>query len=131
MANTKVRPINLKFPLERASSGVFAVNLKTEDAINDNLFSLMLTNWGDRPMLYDFGANLASALFEPDSEFINKASTLIKNAVAKWMPSVRINELTITPYEKNNKKESNAFFVKINWSVNQINGVFNRVIKIS
>lgn len=131
MANTKVRPINLKFPLERASRGVFAVNLKTEDAINDNLHSLLLTNWGDRPMLYDFGANLISVLFEPEKELINKAATLIKNAVNKWMPAVSINEITITPYNKNNKVESNAFSIKINWSVNQINGAFDRVIKIS
>jgi phage baseplate assembly protein W len=59
-----IKSINLKFPLRRSSAGAFETNVTTIAAVTDDLKILILTNFGERPMQYDFGANLRSVVFE-------------------------------------------------------------------
>ena len=52
-------PFGIKTPLQLGSSeGILAMNYSLEDQFADNLRNLLLTNWGERLGLYDFGANL-------------------------------------------------------------------------
>ena len=63
----KIRSINVMFPMKKSSSGAFQTNITTFDAVRDDLKILLLTNHGERPIHYDFGANLRSAIFEQRS----------------------------------------------------------------
>jgi len=90
------RSINIKFPLERSSEGSFAMNEETIAAVADDLKVLILTNYGERPMLYDFGCNLRPLLFDAmGQEFKQKVSDSVTFAVSKWMPYVRILSIDV------------------------------------
>ena len=108
--------INLKVPLRRSSAGAFAANEDTLDAVRDDLKVLLLTNYGERPIHYDFGANLRSAIFEfQGAELRQVVEDLIRAAVEKWMPfvnllSVVIEDETTTPGLVSNSIQVNLEF---------------------
>lgn len=83
-------PYGIKTPLRSTSSGLFDMNYDLADQFSDNLRNLILTNWGERPCLYKFGANLRPLLTEFVSldNFDNAAINSIKNAVETWMPFI-------------------------------------------
>lgn len=86
-------PIGIKTPLRLGEDGnIFAMHTSLSDQINDNLRNLIMTNWGERLTLYDFGANLRSMLSEMVSQddFDAQAVVNIKGAVEKWMPYVTL-----------------------------------------
>lgn len=86
-------PIGIKTPLALGQSyeGIFAMHFSIADQIQDNMRNLILTNWGERVGLYDYGANLRELTFELASdEFDMEAAKRIKSAVSKWMPFVEL-----------------------------------------
>jgi phage baseplate assembly protein W len=86
-------PIGFMTPLRFGgnSEGVFAMHYSLADQLHDNLRNLILTNWGERVMLYDFGANLRELTTELSSEedFDSEAIVRIAGAINKWMPYVQ------------------------------------------
>lgn len=62
------------------------------DQVADNLRNLILTNWGERVVHYDFGANLRPLMSDLVSldDFDSAACERIKGAVNKWMPFVSL-----------------------------------------
>jgi phage baseplate assembly protein W len=90
-------PIGIKTPLEIGTgetSEILVTYNKFEEVTHDNLKNLILTNWGERVGLYNFGANLKPLLTEISSQedFDNEAIERIKNAVQKWMPFVSLED---------------------------------------
>jgi phage baseplate assembly protein W len=84
-------PIGIRTPLTlgQSNDGIFSMHFNIADQIQDNLRNLLLTNWGERLGLYDYGANLRGLAFEITSEqFDIEATRRIKSAVSKWMPFV-------------------------------------------
>ncbi len=54
-------PIGIKTPLQISdgeNTEILVTYDNLADTVNDNLRNLLLTNWGERVGLYDFGANL-------------------------------------------------------------------------
>lgn len=89
-------PINVKFPIKKSPNGAFEMNYTTIDAVATDLRILILTNHGERPCNYFYGANLRSLLFEPmGTDTKQKVADLIFSAVERWMPFVFINELDV------------------------------------
>lgn len=92
-ASGSLTPVGIKTPLRFGgnSEGVFAMHFSLADQLHDNLRNLLLTSWGERVALYDFGANLRELLTEVGSEedFDNVAIERIANAISKWMPYVQ------------------------------------------
>ena len=86
-------PIGFKTPLRYGenSEGIFAMNFSLEEQLQDNYRNLILTNWGERVALYDFGANLRELMteFTSEEDFNNEAIQRIANATTKWMPYVQ------------------------------------------
>lgn len=85
------RPIGIKTPLElgTGADGLLKMHKDLERQLSDNFRNLLLTNWGERMFMYDFGANLRELQFElgtedGDVEAINR----IRNATAKYMPFI-------------------------------------------
>jgi phage baseplate assembly protein W len=85
-------PIGIKTPVQIDYSGrsFFEMNYQLGDQVADNLKNLILTNWGERVALYNFGANLRPLCFEYSNkeDFDNQAIVRINTAITKWMPFV-------------------------------------------
>ena len=103
--NRSLLPIGIKTPLELVGgSTLFLAHYNILDQIEDNLRNLLLTNWGERIALYDFGANLRPLLTEYSNKenFDGEAMVRINTAVEKWMPFVSLEGFDSTPdYEDN------------------------------
>ena len=88
-------PIGIKTPLQMGTDeGIFAMHYELIDQVHDNLRNLLLTNWGERLGLYDFGANLRPICTElvSQDDFDSNAINRISNAVAKWMPYISLED---------------------------------------
>ncbi len=120
---TSTKPINFTFPLKRSSSGGFASNYTTLDAVASDLKILILTNHGERPIHYDYGANLRSLIFEPiDSPGARKeiVRDRIIVAVDKWMPFVNIIDIIVDDQSTQETLGRNEIHVSIEFSVGNI-----------
>jgi len=113
--NKSQLPIGIKTPLELVGgSTLFFTHTDIGDQIEDNLRNLLLTNWGERLALYNFGANLRPLLteFSNKENFENEAMIRINTAISKWMPFV-------TPVGFDSKADfgDNKFTGKINLTI--------------
>jgi phage baseplate assembly protein W len=90
---TDVLPIGIKTPISFGDEqGLFVMNTTLFKQVSDNLRNLILTNWGERLGLYDFGGNLKWLSTElTNSDTDGRAMTQIANAVAKYMPYVNLS----------------------------------------
>ena len=96
-------PIGILTPvaLGNSNDGIFKMSKKLEVQVKDNLRNLIMTNWGERMMLYDFGANLGELLFELGSESADTQAIIqIKRAIEKYMPFIQ--PLTFETFSPNN-----------------------------
>lgn len=90
-ANRSQLPIGIKTPLELVGgSNLFRVHTNIADQIEDNLRNLLLTNWGERLAIYNFGANLRPLLtdYSNKDDFDTEAMIRINTAISKWLPFV-------------------------------------------
>ena len=123
-------PINIKFPLRKSANGSFETNVTTIRAVADDLRMLLITNHGERPIQYAYGANIRSLLFEPfDDSIKQKISDLVFSAVQEWMPFLTINELEIVTQRDDPSVGSNEVRVKAYFSVLQEKGFLEVPIK--
>lgn len=108
-------PYGIKTPLQlgNSSEGILSMNFSLSDQFSDNLKNLLLTNWGERLGLYDFGANLKplTAEFTSQEDFDTEAIERIKVAVDKWMPFVTLSTFESSTDRTENK---NTGVIKIN-----------------
>lgn len=111
-------PFGIKTPMSLGyEEGIFSMNYSLEDQFSDNLRNLLLTNWGERLGLYDFGANLRplASNFSSQDNFDNEAIDRIKSAVQKWMPFIDLEDFTSTVDRQENK---NTAIIKITITYN-------------
>ena len=87
-------PIGLKTPIRfgKSNDGLFMMNKKMSDQIQDNFRNMILTNHGERLGIYDFGANLEPLIHDlgdgaTDSEAIRR----IAQTTAKYMPYIELS----------------------------------------
>jgi len=114
-------PINIKFPLTKGSQGAFDTNVDTLSAVTDDLRILILTNHGERPIHYDFGANLRKVIFEFRGSALRQAiKDSIEVAVEKWMPFVNLLDITVEESTVNPTLRDNEVLVKIKFSIGNI-----------
>lgn len=128
-----VLPVGIKTPLRLGTTGegIFALHYDLADQVNDNLRNLILTNWGERLALWDYGANLRELTTELASreDFDNEAVVRIKNAVTRWMPYVILNDFIPLIDHENNQNTAIINF-RITYDV-PVLGVTNRGIEIT
>jgi phage baseplate assembly protein W len=114
-------PINIKWPLRRGRRGAFEINEDTFDAILDDLKLLILTNHGERPVHFDFGANLRPLIFEfrgADLRQVIKDSVIA--AIETWMPFVNVVNLTVSDETTDTTLGPNQIHLKLEFSVGNI-----------
>lgn len=111
-------PYGIKTPLKIGSSeGILSMNYSLEDQFADNLRNLLLTNWGERLGLYNYGANLRPLTTElvSQEDFDNSAIERIRSAVETWMPFIDLEDFASSIDRMENK---NTGIIKIDITYN-------------
>jgi hypothetical protein len=83
------QPIGIVTPvaLGYGESGLLKMSMDVTQQVRDNFRNMISTNWGDRLILYDFGANLEELAFELTNENVEmEAVARIKRTTQKYMP---------------------------------------------
>jgi len=88
-------PIGIITPLRfgKNNDGLLGMHYTVSETIKNNFRDLVMTNWGERVMLYDFGANIQPLVTEYElgkAAFDEAAMSRISNAVTKWMPFIEL-----------------------------------------
>ena len=106
--------VGLSLPLN-IERGKFAQTYTTTDQARTNFKNLLLTIKGERVFQPDFGTNLYSVLFEPNTEFLREnIKDEITNAVSKWTPYINLSSVDVTGKE-------NTVRIKINYTISPSN----------
>lgn len=100
VARTPV-PVGIVTPLMPGTSdeGLLAMSYDVGIQMKNNLRDLIMTNWGERVMLYDYGANLQPLVTEYENgkeTFDDAVDARICAAVGKWMPYVDLENFETT-----------------------------------
>lgn len=119
-------PISIKTPLQinySPKGEIFVTHYRLIDSIKDNLRNLILTNWGERLGLYNFGANLRPILSElvSDEDFDSQAISRISDAVNRWMPYVSLENYVSTINHDKNGGSIAHINMKITYSIPALN----------
>lgn len=127
-----VLPIGIKTPVEFGGNGegLFAMHTNVQDAVHDNLRNLLLTNFGDRLVHYDFGADLRPLVadFSSKDDFDEEAKIRINTAVAKWMPFISLVGFDSRPEFIDNRYTGKIVLLVV-YSVPQL-GVTERALEV-
>jgi phage baseplate assembly protein W len=113
-------PYGFTLPFQQAtgSGDYFQVTETLLQALNQNVKSLLVTNWGERPMQYFFGCNLRQFLFEQlDASLAPVVADRIVQQFATWMPALRIDTLNILFEGDDPSVPANCFAVKMTLSL--------------
>lgn len=113
--------INIDFPFKDDPKGNFlSPTVVDERAIKADLVHLLLTEPGERLYLPEFGVRLRRHIFKPNLEEAHEAiKEDIKNAVAKWMPMLTINDLKVTPGNENEERNEHHALVELGYTINK------------
>jgi phage baseplate assembly protein W len=126
-----VFPIGIKTPVSLGGNGnPYVMTTSVEDQIKDNMRNMILTNYGERIGLYDYGGNLRSILaeFATNTDVETSAMQSIMKTVEKYMPFISLDtfDMQNIPTDKNGQAK---FQILINYSVPKI-GASNQKVKI-
>lgn len=121
--------VNIAFPMRYSSEGAFLTNDVTLKAVSDDLKILLLTNYGERVIHYDFGANLRRILFEQGPDMKQQIKDAIASAVNKWMPFLIINNIIVEDNIDNPSLRLNEINVSVNFSVGQLTSSLSVVVR--
>lgn len=122
----------LPFSIATGSVGYFQPTETTVQATESNLLSLLLTNWGERPMHYFLGCNFKEFLFEnnPPAELRSKIADRILAQVEAWLPFVSIDDLNIALPEDDPGVPENAVKVSIKFHIGSRVDLSSRLTQI-
>lgn len=131
------QPIGIATPISLnevySSQGGIKMRFDPVDQIKDNFRNLILTNYGERVMHADLGANIRSIQFDGNKDsFVSQARERILIAINKFMPFVVLDEISIkfgqseyagkffSPNNKDIQNESRTVVI-VTYSVPQLN----------
>lgn len=133
--SSSLKPVGILTPLQPGSDGnIFNMSTSLADQVTDNLRNLILTNWGERVVHYDFGANLKPLLSEMVSldDFDAEACSRIKGAVDRWLPYISLENFESKIDKVGNASANGLSVIKMTITFNvPALKVFNRVIEVS
>ena len=125
-------PVGIKTPLQFGGpAGLLSMSYSLQEQIPDNLRNLLLTNWGERLGLYNFGANLRPLTTElvSQDDFDAAAMERIKTAVSTWMPYVNLDDYS-SFFDRENIKNTAIVNLTITYSVPALQ-ITNKAIQIT
>jgi phage baseplate assembly protein W len=110
-------PVGFTLPFQptTGSLGLFQMTEDEFSAVTNDIRSLLVTNWGERPMRYNFGCNLREFLFEPKTggELRQKIADRVLSQLSLWLPFVIVDELNVLFSEDDPSVPENGIKVRI------------------
>lgn len=104
----------LPFAQTTGSVGFFEFTSDEFSAVEQNIRSLLVTNWGERVMHYNFGCNLREFLFEQrNRELRERVGDRVLSQVSTWLPFVTVDELNVLFSEDDSSLPENAMAVRM------------------
>ena len=91
----------INYPFTLSFFGVIDATDDPAKIYEDRILTLLSTNYGQRPMLPNYGTNLGAALFENENNLTKAIEQTIRVAIANWIPEVSVDSViigTIDPY---------------------------------
>ena len=113
-------PVGITLPYTRGETdGFFKQTYSLLDRARTNLSFLLMTAKGERPMMPEYGSDLRSIIFNPNTEdFLDEIiEDAVKDAASNWMSEVIINTVKVSRDLENNPYQAS---VEINFSINII-----------
>lgn len=87
-----------------------------------NLYNLLRTRRGERVMLPNFGCNLESLLFEPNSDFLeSNIRDDITKSVSYWLPYINITNISIDASD--DLIDQNKIEVSISYTISDLEDI--------
>jgi phage baseplate assembly protein W len=128
---TSPQPFGIKTPLREGTKYIFEVSYSIKDQVADNLRNLILTNYGERLCLYNYGANLRPLLTEYTSldDFDASATSRISSAVGLWMPYVSLNSFVSSIDKTKTNGKINAIKLMITYDVQNL-GIKDALLEV-
>lgn len=129
-ADRQQLPIGIVVPVSLGSNGsLLSMHTDIEKNIADNFRNMIMTNFGERVGLYDFGGNLKSIAFDLGTDtFDEEAIRRIRRTTDKYMPFISLQ--TFEPLiERNDNKEVAKVGVRITYRVSSVSPN-DRVIEV-
>jgi phage baseplate assembly protein W len=134
------RAVGITLPFNKAAEGrndqqdfssgslsggsVFALSYTTEEQSISNLKNLLLTIKGERIMQPDFGTNIRSTLFEPNTKLIvDNLKASLANDIKFWLPYINLKEINVV-------RDVNAYSISIRIRYTVNSSIAERVIVI-
>lgn len=116
--------INIKFPFQETfNGGVFDTNTTTENALKDDLISLLTTKRRQRVMRSGLYSPIFDYIDEPmDSIMQQRLQDDIKTKVALFIPQIEIKGINYTP-----KPEQNLLGIQIVFSISELFGTVQSI----
>jgi phage baseplate assembly protein W len=124
------------FPFQDSPSGFFLRTTTTpREEIRTNLIHLLLTRKGSRYFLPDFGTRLYQFIFDQlDADTFQAIDAEIKEAVGRYLPNVKINEVKVEKIDLTQPTDqNNVVATELNDSIYRVagNGTEEYTAKIS
>jgi len=124
-------PIGILTPLSLGADDLLTTTKSVASAMADNLRNLIMTNWGERLGLYNFGANLrplTTNLVSQD-DFDSAAISSIKSAVQTWMPYIDLQNFTSSINRTQNQNTA-VIVLTITYNIPNLN-VSNQQLQVT
>lgn len=121
---------DLDFSLELGDNGDIKM-AEDVDAVNQSIYIILNTSFGEKPMEQLFGSNVAESLFEnnaPEGFLGNEIEGLIRDSLTDFEPSIIINTISVDDSNIN----QGVFDVAIDYSLRDgiTTGVFDEQLSI-
>lgn len=125
-------PIGASFPFYPAtgSAGLFESVYTRLSAVTSDIRCILVTNWGERVMLSQFGCNLIEFLFSPlrGEQLKGGIERRIRDQIGRWLPGVRVQEVTVLTPEDEPSLGDNSVRVRMRFFVGNQVGSLDEVI---
>jgi len=89
-------PIGVVVPIQLGNTGYFNQTFTSIDEAKANMYNLLLTQKGERPMQPNFGTSIYGRLFEPITRDLKATiESEIQEAIEMWLPYVEVVDLEV------------------------------------
>ena len=118
-------PIGIATPVQLGygNAGLLKMSQSIVSQVKDNFRNMLATNWGDRLVLYDFGANLQELAFELTSGVAEtEAIRRIKRCAEKYMPFLVLQTFQVVNLPSTSKDNLARIGIRVTYSISGIEG---------
>nr|DAS58158.1 MAG TPA: baseplate wedge subunit [Caudoviricetes sp.] len=123
MAKEQKYGISFPIAVSEDEKTLFQLNSTRNEQIKSEIIHLLFTPKGQRLRNPNFGTKLIQYIFSPkDNESVGDILSDIKETINAWLPDCTVE--SVETY--NNDNDDNELYIKIKYSVKEIDGTITR-----